>query len=189
MKLMYACVAVLGACLSGCTGVDDGAAVADEGHVASALARPPLNLICSSICNNSHNVRSCLDQRTSGTVNVSVFPLLAEIDPHAAIPLVPIGGPPTTFLPSTILGTTTGWSSTSCPHCQWHLVSITNDRNGGVVTSGVTQSPSDVNLQRAVNGQTDMSFHVNIEISDPTDASVGVCDLSVGIELVTGIIQ
>ena len=173
MKFMYACVAVFGAYLSGCTEVDDGAAVAGEGHVASAVTRPPLSSICSWACNNSHHVRSCFDQRTSGTVNVSVFPLIQG----------------TTFVPATILGTTTGWSSTSCPNCQWRLVSITRDRDGGVVTGGVTQALNDVNLQEAVHGQSDSIFHVNIEISDPTDASVGVCDLSAGIELITGIIE
>jgi hypothetical protein len=173
MKNMYVCVAALGLYLFGCTGVGDGAGAVDESNAASAVSRPLLSSICGSICNNSHDIRSCLDQRTSGIVNVSVFPLIQGA----------------TFLPASILGTTTGWSSTSCPNCQWHLVSITNDRNGGVVTSGITQTADDVNLQRTVNGQSDMSFHVNIEISDPTDASVGVCDLSVGIELVTGIIQ
>lgn len=173
MKLMYACVVAFGVYLSGCAGMDDGAAGVDESHVASAVTRPPLSSICSSTCNNSHNVRSCLDQRISGTVNVSVFPLIQG----------------TTFLPATILGTTTGWSSTSCPNCQWHLVSITNDRNGGVVTSGITQAPDDVNLQIAGHGQTDQTFNVNIQISDPTDASVGVCNLNVGIELITGIIE
>ncbi len=172
MKFMYACVAVFSAYLSGCAEMDDGAALADESPATSAVTRPPLSSICSSTCNNSHDVRSCLDQRTSGTVNVSVFPLIQG----------------TTFLPATILGTTTGWSSTSCPNCQWHLVAITNSR-GGVVTSGVTQAPDDVNLQEAVHGQSDQTFNVAIQISDPTDASVGVCNLNVGIELVTGIIE
>lgn len=167
MKLMYVCAVALGAYLSGCAAMDD------DGEATSAVSRPPLSSICGSICNNSHNARSCLDQRTSGVVNVSVFPLIEGA----------------TFQPASILGTTTGWSSTSCPNCQWHLVSITNDRNGSVVTTGITQAANDVNLQRTVNGQSDNSYQVNIEISDPTDASVGVCALSAGIELVTGRIQ
>jgi hypothetical protein len=173
MKLMYVCAAALGAYLSGCTAMEDGAGTGDEGQATSAVSRPPLSSICGSLCNNSHNVRSCLDQRTSGIVNVSVFPLIEGA----------------TFRPAAILGTSTSWLNTSCPNCQWHLVSITNDRNGGVVTTGIAQAADDVNLQRTVNGQSDMSYHVNIEIADPTDASVGVCDLSVGIELVTGVIQ
>lgn len=175
MKIRYMCAATLGMYLSGCTEMADSTGAGEEGQVANAVSRPLLSSICSSICNNSHNVRSCFDQRAlgAGAVDVSVFPLIEG----------------TTFQPTTILGTTTGWSSTSCPNCQWQLQSVTNDVTGAVVKNGITLSAINVIVLRNSISHSDWFGHVNIAISDPTDASVGVCNLSVGIELVNGAIQ
>lgn len=48
----------------------------------------------------------------------------------------------------------------------------------------MSTATNDVNVHRSGNAHLDWSATVNIKISDPTDASVGVCNLSVPIELV-----
>lgn len=153
--------------LVGCVGSEADDRDDVQGEVASAVTRPSLSSICSSKCRNSHFALACVDQRNTGAVNISVIPLLEG----------------TSIVPIPEIGTTTGWSSTSCPNCTWHLVSVTGP-GGGTVTSGVAVASAAVNVNRSNGG--DWDGHVNIQITDPTDASVGVCNLSVPIELVNG---
>ena len=164
MRNMWLTLSVCALGMLGCADMGDGND--NEGDVASALTRPALSSICGFTCNNSHLQHTCFDQRTSGQVNVSVFPLIEG----------------KTVLPASIINNPGSWSNTSCPNCQWHLVSPSLGTNVSVATD-------DVNIHRTVNGQSDMITQVNIQIVDPTDASVGVCNLSVGVELVTGIVQ
>lgn len=157
----------LGACMLITTGCVDSSAGNDgSSEAASALTRPSLSSICSFTCNNSHLQHTCFDQRTTGAVNVSVFPLLEG----------------KTVLPASIIKNPGSWSNTSCPNCQWHLVSA-------IGPGTFTTRTDDFNVQRANTGQSDTTTQVNIQIVDPTDASVGVCNLSVGVELITGIVE
>jgi hypothetical protein len=164
MRNMWLTLSVCALGMIGC--VDSGDSNENEGDVISAVTRPPLSSICSFVCNNSHLQHTCFDQRTSGQVNVSVFPLIEG----------------KTVLPATIINNAGSWSNTSCPNCQWNLVSPQP-------SSFVSTATDDVNVHHNVNGQTDSITQVNIQIVDPTDASVGVCNLSVGVELVTGIVE
>lgn len=173
--LRFGIAALLAFAFSGCLSQEEEPPPSSdaESGTSAQLTRPSLSSICSAACNNSHTVKSCFDQRGVGaSVNVSVFALIEGAS----------------FVPSTTLGTTRGYTSTSCPHCQWHLVSVINDRSGLPVTTGVSQAANDVNVERHSGGQNDWEGHVNLQISDPTDASVGVCNLSVGIELVNGVV-
>lgn len=68
-------------------------------------------------------------------------------------------------------------------------MSSARSRRAGAAASEITQAPDDVNIQRAVHGQTDRISQIDIQISDPTDSSVGVCNLSAAIELITGDIE
>lgn len=176
MKTIYAML--LGMCLTGCLGLEDEAMYEDEAweqvedELMTPATRPPLSSICGYRCNNSHGVRQCSDHRNSGQVNVSVFPLIEN----------------TTKVPSTILGTTTGWANTSCPNCQWALERVTTTSLQGGTGPAVNQAVNDVNVSKTVNvsPEYDWQGDIVLRIWDPTDSSVGSCTLSVTANLSGG---
>lgn len=169
---------LLGMCLMGCVGVEDEALYEDEtwdqidDELVAPASRPPLSSICGFRCNNSHGQQVCGDHRSSGQVGVAIFPLLEN----------------TTKVPSTILGTTTGWASTSCPNCQWQLQSITTHHVMGGTRPSVVQATNDVSVSKtvSVSPEYDWLGTAVLRIWDPTDASVGTCTLSVGANLSGG---
>ena len=167
MKILLLTLVV---CFAGCMPEPEEDDVADavEGDAADALSTS-LSSICSFVCNNSHGQRSCGDQRSSGQVNVAVAPLLEN----------------TTKVPDTILGTTRGWTSTSCPNCQWQLESVTTNELIGGGNPDVVQSTNGVAIVKTVSSSRSYEWAgtVVLRIFDPTDASVGTCRLSVAVSL------
>lgn len=139
---------------------------ATEAH--QELTRPPLSSICSYACNSSHQDPYCSDTSSAfGSVNVSVFPL---IEGKPVVPATPIGN----------LGS---WATTSCPNCQWSVTSVIDSNGVPANSSWISRARNDVNVQRSGDVFLQWSANVDITIADPTDASVGVCNLSVPIEL------
>lgn len=182
-------ISLFASCMLGCIGIEDDAMYEDEvlGEVESGIlneagdreapveimaARPSLSSICSRRCNNSHGQNNCSDYRVSGQVNVSVFPLIEG----------------TSVVPSSILGTTTGWADTSCPNCQWKLDGVTTTSLFGGTAPSVSQAMNDVNVSKSVSSsrEYDWSGVVAITIWDPTDSSVGTCTLNVSTSLAGG---
>lgn len=169
MKIIIQITCLLLPVIAGCVAPptdDEAPDLADHELVTSS--RPSLSSICSFVCNNSHGQRACGDQRDSGQVNVAVHPLLEG----------------TTKVPSTILGTTTGWASTSCPNCQWQLESVTTNFVIGTKPD-VAQATNGVAVFKTVSSSRSYEWEgtVALRIFDPTDASVGTCKLSVNVSL------
>jgi hypothetical protein len=152
--------------LSGCIDAPSDGQLPEPIDLELAIAtRPLLSSICSFKCNNSHGEGICSDQRDSGEVNFAVFPLIEG----------------TTVVPSTILGTTTGWANTSCPNCQWQFVSLTTTellRGTAPSVSQATNGPAVVKNVTA-NRIYEWAGTIVLRIFDPTDASVGTCTPSV----------
>ena len=160
-----AILCVFGLAMFGCVGVDEGNE--NELEVTSAVTRPSLSSICSSACSNLRGKNVCTDSASQGGVHVRVFPRLEG----------------KTKTPATEINNPGSWSGTSCPNCEWHLVSVSNLTVPFPPTW--TTSTNSVQLNRNAV-LSDWSGQVKIQITDPTDASVGVCNLSVGVELING---
>jgi len=176
MTTMNACLMMAGICLAGCLDLADDAREPrdpDGEHVAALASRPALSSICKLRCFNSHGSFSCLDHRDVGQVNAAVYPLLEN----------------TTKVPSSILKTTTGWASTSCPSCVWDVVSITTDYPDGAPVPSTLVTTNSVGVAKTVAATPEFEWlgTVVIKISDPTDASVGSCTLSAELDLTGGI--
>ena len=176
MRIVNVYLMMFGICLAGCIELADDARDArdlDGRGVAALASRPLLSSICKLRCHNFHGQLSCFDHRDVGQVNVSVFPLLEN----------------TTKAPSSILQTTKGWDSTSCPNCVWNVVSITTEFPEGTPVPGVSQAVNDVNVAKTVAASPEFEWlgTVVIKIWDPTDASVGSCTLSTTVDLTGGI--
>jgi len=176
MKRLMLTVFALGmyACAADPVGVGSEPPTDDEtadqaDHELAIASRPSLSSICGFVCNNSHGQRSCGDQRDSGQVNVGVFPLLEN----------------TTKVPDAVLRTTSGWTSTSCPNCQWQLESVTTNELFGGTKPDVAQATNDVSVFKTVSSSRSYEWAgtVVLRIFDPTDASVGTCSLSVDLSL------
>jgi hypothetical protein len=134
-----------------------------------ASLRPSLASICSYRCFNSHGAYACGDSRFTGQANVGVYPLIENA----------------TKVPSTLLGTA-GWSSTSCPNCQWTLNSITTTYlQGGTGPSSAT-AVNNASVHKTMSQPIEYEWNgtFSITIWDPTDASVGTCTLNVDASLV-----
>jgi hypothetical protein len=120
--------------------------------------RPSLASICGHRCRDSHFGTDCYDQRSSGQVNNSVFPLLEG-------------------------KYKTEWNQTSCPSCQWQLNGISTTWKFPTSASGptVNQATNDVNVSKLITAGWIYEWEgtVSITIWDPTDASVGTCSLNV----------
>jgi len=149
-------------CLAGAVGCATSEADDGEQEAVAAVTRPSLSSICGHVCRNSHFGLSCSDTRpTVGEVNVSALPLL-EGASKAIVPGV----------------TTADWSSTSCPNCQWSLISVTDlDTSAPVSSSHYLVASAATNVHTSTWGTS--LYQINMQIYDPTDASVGVCDLHV----------
>lgn len=169
MKLMFVYVMLFGTLLIGCLGAEVDP-MSDE--LVMPVSRPPLSQICDFRCHNSHGWFQCTDDRASGEANVAIAPLLEG----------------TTKVASTIWGTTSGWASTSCPNCQWQLQRITTTfLFGGTVPSVNSSAIDDVGISKNVNPRGyEWDGVVSLRIWDPTDASVGTCDLNVDVSLIGG---
>jgi hypothetical protein len=94
----------------------------------------------------------------------------------------------TTKVPSNILGTTTGWSSTSCPNCQWQVDRFTTTFVVGGSRPFAAQATNDANVNKTVSLSPEYEWdgEAVLRIWDPTDASVGTCILTVPLHLSGG---
>jgi hypothetical protein len=150
--------------------LEEAVVMATEQPIAVAT-RPSLASICGYRCNDSHFGSDCYDQRSSGQVNISVFPLLEG----------------KTKTPSPIIGINAGWNQTSCPNCLWQLNDVSTNWKFPASASGptVAQATNDVNVSKFITAGRLYEWDgvVSITIWDPTDGSVGTCVLNVGTSL------
>lgn len=156
--------------LSGCVDADEG----NEGEdaVRSAVTRPPLSSICSAACATQNGQPFCEAAASTGGVSVRVFPRLEG----------------KTVTPATELHNPGSWSSTSCPSCQWRLVSVDDLPAHPPFPPSTSLRTNSVQLSRnAID--SDWTGRVNLQIFDPTDSSVGVCDLHVLVHLINGMVN
>lgn len=172
MKAMCLSVMMFGMSTAACLEEPDQADQVDETNQTAAItSRPALSSICGVQCNNSHGARACGDHRDSGQANVSVFPTLENA----------------TTVPSIILHTA-GWAGTSCPNCVWERVSVTTVFPVGAPLPTIAQATNDLNVSKVVAASPEFAWNgtVVLRISDPTNASVGTCTLTVPVGLTGG---